>query len=485
MSLVLMLIPHSTALRDHSTLHLAHDQTGVQRLAQLYTSPPFLPNLPLHAPPHARSPFAGLTLAHLPPPPPPPPPRGGCTAARTTSALPCPPLPPPPTFQVAIRKFNPGPPPSNTTTTLYSTQTPTTGWVYSGSHNFSPAAWGRPVRKRHLSCDPAAAEDLGVAAVLGDCLHVLNFELGVVLVESHGGQRGQQQGQGQRGWGGRGLGGRELGGAGQGKFEGKGLQGGRGRWGGQWGRQQGQGGRWKNGSASGIGGAGGIQGTLAAGTGLQHEDQQGAGGSGSVCERGMGIDRVHLPFRLPAPRYSRSDAPASGRALKEAVIAAALAAAAAADSESGGEGESVLAHAAAVAAAAGCASSGGSSCAIGSPVCAGGSGGVAAAPAADGAAANAAFRKVALASLPGSPLSNALSSASLKSLLGALSPLAAGATAGAAGAGAAAALGVAERMLQVVEEVDEEEGGAVGVDADALARDALRNETHLLLHDYV
>ncbi|CAI5501016.1 unnamed protein product, partial [Closterium sp. Naga37s-1] len=400
------------------------------------------------------------------------------TAARTASALPCPPLPPPPTFQVAIRRFNPGPPHS-TATSSSPTPTPTTGWVYSGSHNFSPAAWGRPVRKRHLSCDPAAAEDLGMAAVLGDCLHVLNFELGVVLVDvpSRSGQhtQGQRagQGQGQRGQGQGFVGLRE------GKLGRNGLQGGRGRWGGQWGRQQGQLGRWKNGSASGIGGS------AAAATDLWREEQQAPGGSGSACERGMGIDRVHLPFRLPAPRYSRSDVPASGRALKEAAIAAALAAVAAADSESGGEGESVLAHAAAVAAAAGCASSGGGSCAIGSPVSVGGSGGVAAAAAsADGAAANAASRKVARASLPGSPLSNTLSSASLKSLLGALSPLAAGATAGAAGAGAAAALGVAERMLQVVEEVDEEEGGAVGVDADALARDALRNETHLLLHDY-
>lgn len=47
------------------------------------------------------------------------------------------------------------------------------GWVYCGSHNFSPAAWGRPLPK----C-PAS-----VAPVLGTPLLISNYELGLLFVD--------------------------------------------------------------------------------------------------------------------------------------------------------------------------------------------------------------------------------------------------------------------------------------------------------------
>ncbi|KZV21417.1 hypothetical protein F511_14949 [Dorcoceras hygrometricum] len=50
------------------------------------------------------------------------------------------------------------------------------GWVYCGSHNFSAAAWGRPISDRQSN---------GVVAntcVLGSRLHVSNYELGIVFI---------------------------------------------------------------------------------------------------------------------------------------------------------------------------------------------------------------------------------------------------------------------------------------------------------------
>ncbi|MCO5559921.1 hypothetical protein L7F22_013525 [Adiantum nelumboides] len=52
------------------------------------------------------------------------------------------------------------------------------GWMYCGSHNFSPAAWGRPVWR---AADWEAATDAG--SVLGSALHICNYELGIVLIE--------------------------------------------------------------------------------------------------------------------------------------------------------------------------------------------------------------------------------------------------------------------------------------------------------------
>ncbi|KAI5075181.1 hypothetical protein GOP47_0009257 [Adiantum capillus-veneris] len=52
------------------------------------------------------------------------------------------------------------------------------GWMYCGSHNFSPAAWGRPIWK---AADREAATDAG--SVLGSSLHICNYELGIVLIE--------------------------------------------------------------------------------------------------------------------------------------------------------------------------------------------------------------------------------------------------------------------------------------------------------------
>ncbi|KAH7445355.1 hypothetical protein KP509_01G004200 [Ceratopteris richardii] len=52
------------------------------------------------------------------------------------------------------------------------------GWMYCGSHNFSPAAWGRPMFKE---TDWEAATDAG--SVLGSSLHIYNYELGIVLIE--------------------------------------------------------------------------------------------------------------------------------------------------------------------------------------------------------------------------------------------------------------------------------------------------------------
>ncbi|CAM6050039.1 unnamed protein product [Sphagnum compactum] len=47
------------------------------------------------------------------------------------------------------------------------------GWVYCGSHNFSPAAWGRPLAKAPANTIP----------VVGTALHISNYELGLIFVE--------------------------------------------------------------------------------------------------------------------------------------------------------------------------------------------------------------------------------------------------------------------------------------------------------------
>lgn len=52
------------------------------------------------------------------------------------------------------------------------------GWVYCGSHNFSAAAWGRPLSK---SIDKPAARDRN-KPLLGLRLHISNYELGIVFV---------------------------------------------------------------------------------------------------------------------------------------------------------------------------------------------------------------------------------------------------------------------------------------------------------------
>lgn len=59
-----------------------------------------------------------------------------------------------------------------------SPSSPPYGWIYCGSHNFSPAAWGRPQWRPK---DGEAATDAGI--VLGSTLHIANYEIGIVLVE--------------------------------------------------------------------------------------------------------------------------------------------------------------------------------------------------------------------------------------------------------------------------------------------------------------
>ncbi|XP_010250426.1 PREDICTED: uncharacterized protein LOC104592681 isoform X5 [Nelumbo nucifera] len=53
------------------------------------------------------------------------------------------------------------------------------GWVYCGSHNFSPAAWGRPMcNTSGLKADEAA----GATCALGSKLHICNYELGIIFI---------------------------------------------------------------------------------------------------------------------------------------------------------------------------------------------------------------------------------------------------------------------------------------------------------------
>ncbi|KAI7979380.1 Tyrosyl-DNA phosphodiesterase 1 [Camellia lanceoleosa] len=53
------------------------------------------------------------------------------------------------------------------------------GWVYSGSHNFSAAAWGRPISN---SLRTKAVGAVKTNSVLGSRLHVCNYELGIVFI---------------------------------------------------------------------------------------------------------------------------------------------------------------------------------------------------------------------------------------------------------------------------------------------------------------
>lgn len=51
------------------------------------------------------------------------------------------------------------------------------GWVYCGSHNFSAAAWGRPLSN---TLDRSACIDMN-SSVLGSQLHICNYELGIIF----------------------------------------------------------------------------------------------------------------------------------------------------------------------------------------------------------------------------------------------------------------------------------------------------------------
>ncbi|XP_051206098.1 uncharacterized protein [Lolium perenne] len=52
------------------------------------------------------------------------------------------------------------------------------GWTYCGSHNFSPAAWGQPLRPP----SKANTTDATRAAPSGPRLHICNYELGIILI---------------------------------------------------------------------------------------------------------------------------------------------------------------------------------------------------------------------------------------------------------------------------------------------------------------
>lgn len=59
----------------------------------------------------------------------------------------------------------------------YFSNAPSFGWIYCGSHNFSPAAWGRPLFKPSES---KAATSAG--PVLGSSLRICNYEIGLVFI---------------------------------------------------------------------------------------------------------------------------------------------------------------------------------------------------------------------------------------------------------------------------------------------------------------
>ncbi|XP_076919289.1 uncharacterized protein LOC143580033 [Bidens hawaiensis] len=69
--------------------------------------------------------------------------------------------------QVARRRFQ-----SRTNTSSF-------GWVYCGSHNFSAAAWGRPI---HSPPGMKPTEDSRTKSVLGSRLHICNYEFGIVFI---------------------------------------------------------------------------------------------------------------------------------------------------------------------------------------------------------------------------------------------------------------------------------------------------------------
>lgn len=68
--------------------------------------------------------------------------------------------------QVARRRFQ-----SRTDTSSF-------GWVYCGSHNFSAAAWGRPIHSPGIK----STEDSRSKSVLGSRLHICNYEFGIVFI---------------------------------------------------------------------------------------------------------------------------------------------------------------------------------------------------------------------------------------------------------------------------------------------------------------
>ena len=55
---------------------------------------------------------------------------------------------------------------------------PSSGWVYCGSHNFSAAAWGRPISN---SGSQANRLEKGNSS-LGLRLHICNYELGIIFI---------------------------------------------------------------------------------------------------------------------------------------------------------------------------------------------------------------------------------------------------------------------------------------------------------------
>lgn len=67
---------------------------------------------------------------------------------------------------------------------------PSFGWVYSGSHNFSAAAWGRP-----LSNMLDGNANLRNSSVLGSRLHVCNYELGIIFMVPPPGREGCENGK--------------------------------------------------------------------------------------------------------------------------------------------------------------------------------------------------------------------------------------------------------------------------------------------------
>ncbi|XAR50421.1 Phosphodiesterase I [Bertholletia excelsa] len=56
---------------------------------------------------------------------------------------------------------------------------PSFGWVYCGSHNFSAAAWGRPISSSLEKCAVGSAK---TNSILGSRLHICNYELGIIFI---------------------------------------------------------------------------------------------------------------------------------------------------------------------------------------------------------------------------------------------------------------------------------------------------------------
>ena len=66
------------------------------------------------------------------------------------------------------------------------------GWTYCGSHNFSPAAWGQPLRPP----SKANPTDATRGAPSGSRLHICNYELGIILIAPPPGM--SKEGNGRR-----------------------------------------------------------------------------------------------------------------------------------------------------------------------------------------------------------------------------------------------------------------------------------------------